>query len=173
MTRVLVGAAVAWVALLAVHATGQTQTPQSGGPLPGITATEFSEFRLGLDDFTEVETAEEGLGPAYNGTSCAVCHNVPTIGGGGVILELRAGYRDSDGAHSGLNPAGDTLIHLLSTPAHACQVQMPDDVTASALALAMQTDKKKAAGRIRFVCVEAIGRTRLVELSAQQVADQL
>jgi len=129
MTRVLVGAAVVWVALLAVHATGQTQTPQSGGPLPGITATEFSEFRLGLDDFTEVETAEEGLGPAYNGTSCAVCHNVPTIGGGGVILELRAGYRDSDGAHSGLNPAGDTLIHLLSTPAHACQVQMPDDVT--------------------------------------------
>ena len=129
MTRVLVGAAVVWVAFLAVHATGQTQTSQSGGPLTGITPTEFSEFRLGLDDFTEVETAEEGLGPAYNGTSCAVCHNVPTIGGGGVILELRAGYRDSAGAHTGLNPAGDTLIHLLSTPAHACQVQMPDDVT--------------------------------------------
>jgi CxxC motif-containing protein (DUF1111 family) len=130
MTRVLVGAAVVWVALLAVYATGETQTSQSaGGPLPGITATEFSEFRLGLDDFTEVETAEEGLGPAYNGTSCAVCHNVPAIGGGGVILELRAGYRDSGGAHAGLNPAGDTLIHLLSTPAHACQVQMPDDVT--------------------------------------------
>jgi CxxC motif-containing protein (DUF1111 family) len=129
MTRVVVGAAVVWVALFAVHATGQTQTSQSGGPLTGITPTEFSEFRLGLDDFTEVETAEEGLGPAYNGTSCAVCHNVPTIGGGGVILELRAGYRDSAGAHTGLNPAGDTLIHLLSTPAHACQVQMPDDVT--------------------------------------------
>ena len=129
MTRVLVGAAVVWVALFAVHATGQTQTSPSGGPLTGITPTEFSEFRLGLDDFTEVETAEEGLGPAYNGTSCAVCHNVPTIGGGGVILELRAGYRDSAGAHTGLNPAGDTLIHLLSTPAHACQVQMPDDVT--------------------------------------------
>ena len=32
----------------------------------------------------EVETAEEGLGPAFNGTSCAVCHNVPAIGGGGV-----------------------------------------------------------------------------------------
>jgi len=129
MTRVLVGAAVVWVGFLAVHATGQTQTSQSGGPLPGITATEFSEFRLGLDDFTEVETAEEGLGPAYNGTSCAVCHNVPAIGGAGVILELRAGYRDSAGAHTGLNSAGDTLIHLLSTPAHACQVQMPDDVT--------------------------------------------
>src|SRR6185436_11420187 len=55
--------------------------------------------------------------------------NVPTIGGAGVILELRAGYRDSAGTHTGLNPAGDTLIHLLSIPAHACQVQMPDDVT--------------------------------------------
>jgi len=130
MTRVLVGAAAVCVALLVVHATGESQTTQSaGGPLPDLTATEFSEFRLGLDDFTEVETADEGLGPAYNGTSCAVCHNVPAIGGSGVILELRAGYRDRSGAHTGLNAAGDTLIHLLSTPSHACQVQMPDDVT--------------------------------------------
>jgi CxxC motif-containing protein (DUF1111 family) len=97
--------------------------------LPGITPVEFSEFRLGLEDFTEVETAEEGLGPAFNGTSCAACHNVPAIGGGGIILELRAGYRDGSGGHAGLNAAGDTLIHLLSTPSHSCQVQMPDDVT--------------------------------------------
>ena len=52
-------------------------------------------------------------------------------------------------------------------------VAMPADVTASALALAMQSDKKTAGGRIRFVCVERIGRTRLVELSAQQIVDQL
>jgi CxxC motif-containing protein (DUF1111 family) len=131
MTRVLLGAAVVWIALMAVHATGQSQTSQQpvGGPLPGITAVEFSEFRLGLEDFTEVEAAEEGLGPAFNGTSCAVCHNVPAIGGAGIILELRAGYRDGSGGHAALNAAGDTLIHLLSTPTHACQVQMPDDVT--------------------------------------------
>jgi CxxC motif-containing protein (DUF1111 family) len=131
MTRVLAGAATVWVALLAFQATGETQSPQQpvGGPLPGITAVEFSEFRLGLEDFTEVESADEGLGPAFNGTSCAVCHNVPAIGGAGIILELRAGYRDASGGHTGLNAAGDTLIHLLSTPSHACQVQMPDDVT--------------------------------------------
>ena len=98
-------------------------------PLAGITPVEFSEFRLGLDDFTEVETAEEGLGPAFNGTSCAVCHNVPSIGGGGVILELRAGYRDASGLARGLNEAGDTLIHMLSTPSHGCQPVIPDDVT--------------------------------------------
>src|SRR5262245_64969374 len=116
MTRVLVGAEVVWVALLAIHATGQTQTAQSGGPLPGVTPREFSEFRLGLDDFTEVETAEDGLGPAFNGTSCAVCHNVPAVGGGGVILEVRAGYRDDAGVARGLNASGETLIHMLSVP---------------------------------------------------------
>jgi CxxC motif-containing protein (DUF1111 family) len=29
---------------------------------------------------------------------------------------------------AGLNPANDTLIHMLSTPSHACQPQIPDDV---------------------------------------------
>jgi CxxC motif-containing protein (DUF1111 family) len=81
-----------------------------------------------LDDFTEVETAEEGLGPAFNGTSCAVCHNVPAIGGTGVILEVRAGYRDGGGRASGLNESGDTLIHMLSIPLHSCQPLIPEDV---------------------------------------------
>jgi CxxC motif-containing protein (DUF1111 family) len=105
---------------------GQERPLNPGDPLPGISATDFSEFRLGLEDFTEVETAEEGLGPAYNGTSCAVCHNVPAIGGSGVILETRAGYRDEDNRHFGLNEAGDTLVHLFSIPNHTCQPIMPD-----------------------------------------------
>jgi CxxC motif-containing protein (DUF1111 family) len=108
---------------------GQTRGVQPGDPLPGLSATEFSEFRLGLDDFTEVETAEEGLGPAFNGTSCAVCHNVPVIGGAGVILEMRVGYRDASGEFRGLNAAGDTLMHLFSVPTHGCQPVIPDDVT--------------------------------------------
>jgi CxxC motif-containing protein (DUF1111 family) len=100
-----------------------------GDPLPGLTPVEFTEFRLGLDDFTEVETAEDGLGPAFNGTSCAVCHNVPSIGGAGVILEVRAAYRDEDGGFHGLNAAGDSLMHLFSIPSHGCQPIMPDNVT--------------------------------------------
>jgi CxxC motif-containing protein (DUF1111 family) len=119
-----------WAATTHVIVRGQAgATVQPGDPLPGITPREFSEFRLGLDDFTEVETAEEGLGPAFNGTSCAVCHNVPAIGGGGLILETRAGYRDADGTFRGLNDAGDTLVHLFSVPTHGCQAVMPDDVT--------------------------------------------
>lgn len=94
-----------------------------GDPLPGISGAEFELFRLGLDDFTEVETAEDGLGPAFNGTSCAVCHSVPVIGGMSAITEVRAGYRDEDGKFTALN--GGTLFHLFSIPNHLCQVQIP------------------------------------------------
>ncbi|MGV3519957.1 di-heme oxidoredictase family protein [Luteitalea sp.] len=113
---------------LATRLTAQVQT-SAGAPLAGLTPVEFEEFRLGLDDFTEVETAEEGLGPAFNGTSCAVCHSVPAIGGGGVMLETRVGYRDADGRFRGLNADGDTLMHLFSVPSHGCQPMIPDDVT--------------------------------------------
>jgi CxxC motif-containing protein (DUF1111 family) len=122
------GALIAAIVSLAMHVTAQVQT-SAGAPLPGLTAVEFQEFRLGLDDFMEVETAEEGLGPAFNGTSCAVCHNVPAIGGGGVMLETRVGYRDPDGSFRGLNAEGDTLMHLFSVPTHGCQPMIPDDVT--------------------------------------------
>jgi CxxC motif-containing protein (DUF1111 family) len=127
----LAAAGLMWIGSVASHDAvwGQGRQTQPGDPLSGITPSEFSEFRLGLDDFLEVETAEEGLGPAFNGTSCAVCHNVPAIGGGGVLLETRAGYQNADGSFRGLNDAGDTLIHLFSIPTHGCQPVMPDDVT--------------------------------------------
>lgn len=126
IVRLAVSAGVVMlVAGLVFTAHGQERLPKPGDPLPGISPVEFSEFRLGLDDFTEVETADEGLGPAFNGTSCAVCHNLPAIGGGGVMLEMRAAYRDESKAIQPLNAAGDSLIHMFSTPNHACQAVMP------------------------------------------------
>lgn len=115
------------IAALTTRAIAQAPS-SAGAPLAGLTPVEFTEFRLGLDDFTEVETPEDGLGPAFNGTSCAVCHNVPAIGGGGVMLETRVGYRDLDGRFRALNAQGDTLMHLFSVPSHGCQPMVPDDV---------------------------------------------
>lgn len=109
-------------------AAGQGRAVGPGDPLPGITPTEFAEFRLGLDDFTEVETAEEGLGPAFNAASCASCHNVPAIGGFSLVLETRAAYRNESGAFDALDRGGNTLLHLFSVPFHKCQPIMPGDV---------------------------------------------
>ena len=93
-----------------------------GGALPGITSRELELFRMGRNDFLEVETATEGLGPVFNGTSCAQCHNIPAIGGTGTMVETRAGYRDETGQfHS---PPGGTLMHLFSIPPHDCQVSI-------------------------------------------------
>src|SRR5687768_4056511 len=117
---------IAAAGLVTAAVTAQTRSAL-GTPLPGITPVEFQEFRLGLDDFLEVEFSEEGLGPAFNGTSCAVCHNIPTIGGAGTMAELRAGRRNANGEFETLNAAGDTLFHMFSVPGHGCQPVLPID----------------------------------------------
>jgi CxxC motif-containing protein (DUF1111 family) len=99
-----------------------------GGPLPGVTPREFEEFRLGLDDFLEVETAEEGLGPAFNATSCAACHSVPAVGGAGLVAEVRAGRRLPSGEFQTIDESGESLFQLFSVPGHACQPVIPANV---------------------------------------------
>ena len=123
MTRLLAASAFAFLSVLLLCAQSPRREVLPGDPLPGITALEFELFRMGLEDFTEVETAEDGLGPAFNGTSCAVCHSVPAIGGMSSITELRAGHVDERGKFRELN--GGTLFHLFSIPDHRCQVQIP------------------------------------------------
>ncbi len=108
-----------------VFLDAQTRAPRAGDPLPGLSTNEFAEFRLGLEDFLEVETAEEGLGPAFNGTSCAVCHNIPAVGGFGTIAELRAVGRNEAGELTPLHASGETLHQLFSVPTHGCQVGIP------------------------------------------------
>ncbi len=123
-TYFVVGIAAA--GFMAAMLSAQTRSAL-GTPLPGITPVEFQEFRLGLDDFLEVEASEEGLGPAFNGTSCAVCHNIPTIGGAGTMAELRAGRRNANGEFETLDASGDTLFHMFSVPGHGCQPVLPAD----------------------------------------------
>jgi CxxC motif-containing protein (DUF1111 family) len=105
------------------------RVPQPGDPLPGITAQEFELFRMGLDDFLEVESAEEGLGPAFNGTSCAACHNSPAIGGVSPVSEVRVARTGPSGEFVPLNPEGETLFHLFSIPNHVCQALIPPEAT--------------------------------------------
>ena len=99
--------------------------PAPGDPLPGLTPVEFELFSIGLEDFLEVEDAEEGLGPAYNGTSCGGCHNVPAVGGISPVAELRAGMVDANGHYSDFDPNAGSLFQLFSIPTHGCQVVIP------------------------------------------------
>ena len=128
MSRTCVPIGVAWcLSLFLVPLAGQSSAVRPGDPLAGITPIEFEEFRLGLEEFVAVGTVEEGFGPAFNGPSCAACHNVPAIGGITPITEIRAGYRLPDGTFRPLDSAGNTLVHLFSLPNHVCQPLLPPD----------------------------------------------
>jgi CxxC motif-containing protein (DUF1111 family) len=125
--RVIVLAAAAYLTVLCVQIAGQNGRPLPGDPLPGLTGSEFEDFRLGLNDFTEVETVEDGLGPAFNGSSCAVCHSVPAIGGAGVVAEVRAARRNERGEFVELAPTSGSLFQIFSIPTHTCQPVIPPE----------------------------------------------
>ena len=128
--RSALGLVLAGAAALAATAqlTAQRAT-LPGDPLPGLTPAEFEEFLLGLDDFLEVETADEGLGPAYNGTSCAACHVVPAIGGIAPMTTTRVGLVDAAGAFHEVEAAFGTLFQSFSIPTHECQTIIPAEAT--------------------------------------------
>src|SRR5262249_12213939 len=62
-----------------------------GDPLPWLSPDELQRFSDGRTAFEAVEGAADGLGPVFNGTSCAGCHDVGATGGGGELVETRVG----------------------------------------------------------------------------------
>src|SRR5262249_46602256 len=64
--------------------------PQQARPLAGLNANELAMFNEGLDRFREIDSVSgtqpgaegSGLGPRFNGNSCAMCHAHPATGGG-------------------------------------------------------------------------------------------
>jgi CxxC motif-containing protein (DUF1111 family) len=81
----------------------------AGEPLPGLTATQRSDFEEGREDFREDEEVLDGLGPVFNERSCVACHNVPAIGGGSTRTVTRFARR-VNGAFDALTALGGMLI---------------------------------------------------------------
>jgi CxxC motif-containing protein (DUF1111 family) len=103
-------------------AAGADSFPNSGTPLSGVTMDEIKLLQLGRSTFLDVQDVSHGLGPAYNGTSCAGCHNQPTIGGVGNITVIRAGVVQNGRYQA---PPGGDLVHLFSIGDHSCQPRIP------------------------------------------------
>lgn len=97
--------------------------PPAGAALPGLNPAQLELFEAGKDDFEDLETKADGLGPAFNGISCHSCHNIPNTGGVGNVSVLRVGRRQN-GAYT--EPAGGSLLHLFATDPK-CQPTMPRD----------------------------------------------
>ena len=90
--------------------------PKPGDPLPGLTRTERARFDRGKEVFAREFTPATGLGPLFNSTSCAECHEDPATGGSGDEVEIHATAfhpprsSTAQGARDGGQEACDQLI---------------------------------------------------------------
>jgi CxxC motif-containing protein (DUF1111 family) len=103
----LLGSAIAGLALLMV---GGGPQPNFGDPLQGLTPDALARFQVGKIVFERDFTPLEGLGPVFNNTACAQCHDQGGIGGGSDILETRYG-QVINGVFNSLTRFDGQLLH--------------------------------------------------------------
>jgi CxxC motif-containing protein (DUF1111 family) len=80
------------------------------GHLAGITDADFT---VALDNFNQVETIDDGVGPVFNETACGRCHTLGGIGGSGEQIERRFG-RVTNGVFHDLSNEGGSLRQLMT-----------------------------------------------------------
>jgi CxxC motif-containing protein (DUF1111 family) len=90
-----------------------TATP--GSPLPGLSASQLQLFNSGLQIFSTSFTPATGLGPLFNSSSCAGCHNNPTVGGYGDSVEIHMSDYHAPACNT-LDPLGGPVVQQHATP---------------------------------------------------------
>jgi CxxC motif-containing protein (DUF1111 family) len=113
-TAGILGSALVALALLTMgNGPGPRSGPGStkfGDPLEGLPPDLRASFEAGKAIFEQNFTPREGLGPVFNNTSCAQCHNQGAIGGGSDTLETRYG-QVIDGVFNSLTQFDGQLLH--------------------------------------------------------------
>lgn len=113
-------------------------------------------FRADRQLFEKRETIEDGLGPVFNGASCAECHLNPVPGGDSRVFVVRAGR--FDGVNFIPSPGG-SLIHAKAINPAIHEELLPGyDVVAMRRSLSVLGDG----------FVEAIGDDALYAIANQQ-----
>jgi CxxC motif-containing protein (DUF1111 family) len=132
-------------------------------PPAGLTTEEHQAFEIGLEDFLEVETVEDGLGPVFNERSCAACHSVPAIGGDSTVVETRFGTRDKKKFDPLLSGGGSLIQTDGIGPVNGCEFvgeELPPETTIVA--------GRKTTPLFGLGLIEAIPDSALSQLAAKQ-----
>jgi CxxC motif-containing protein (DUF1111 family) len=97
------------------NASVATSTP--GSPLPLLSPGQLAVFNRGLAVFATQFTPATGLGPLFNSTSCAACHDDPVLGGYGDSVEMHVtAYAQATRSCDALGPAGGPVVQQHATP---------------------------------------------------------
>jgi CxxC motif-containing protein (DUF1111 family) len=71
--------------------------PGSQSQNNGLAEPPGDTYALDQQNYESVEDVSTGLGPVYNGRSCAECHQNPVSGAASQMTELRVGHLDANG----------------------------------------------------------------------------
>jgi CxxC motif-containing protein (DUF1111 family) len=174
----------AWLSL-ATRATHSQAGTRLGDPLPGLTTEQLALFREGKTVFEKEFKADEGLGPTFNGISCAACHftsiRTPVSGGPSSASVTRFARIKDDGSFDPL--PGGSLLQLMAIEPE-CREVVPSDAnvmikrtTTSAFGAGLmeaipdetilasadpdEADRDGVSGRAQIVVDPATGRERV------------
>lgn len=86
-----------------------------GDPIPELTAAQRAAASRGRPIFDAVFEAEDGLGPLFNGSSCATCHIQPASGGTSDRTIRMATRVRPDGSCDDLSDLGGPVFQNLRT----------------------------------------------------------
>lgn len=111
----------------ALHKQGPQALPQFGDPLADLDAGSRSAFEEGQGEFIAVETADGGLGPIFNDSSCAACHTAGGIGGASETTVTRFG-RLLNGRFDDLAALGGSLLQAKAIDPEALET-VPAEAT--------------------------------------------
>jgi CxxC motif-containing protein (DUF1111 family) len=157
----------AFAALLGASATAcevpkeaqASELSSSVASVDGLTSGERARFHEGVEEFGEIESVAQGLGPFFNASSCGACHGGAGLGSGGVTRVTRVMCRTDDGELD-VPPAGQ-LLHAFSTRPDVAGPSIPRDC--DALLADRRTTNVLGAGLIEAVADDEI----LAEEAAQ------
>ena len=113
--------------------------PALGEPLADLTAEQRAQFDEGKVVFERVFIPRDGLGPLFNGNSCAECHEDPVTGGEGDEVELHATRFGGKGGCDQLIGEGGPVIQQDATPLLKALGILKEQVPANATAHARRS----------------------------------
>jgi CxxC motif-containing protein (DUF1111 family) len=80
----------------------QNASARAGWALPGLNKLEINFFNSSQSRFQNIDAVLNGLGPRYNGVSCASCHAQPAIGGSSPAQNPQIAMASMEGAQNNL-----------------------------------------------------------------------
>ena len=149
--------------LVSGTAIGTDLQPRPGDPLTDLTENQLTRFLAGLEAYQLNLTPATGLGPVFNQTSCASCHNNP-VGGPGSQFVTRFGRLGDKGGFDPLDSLGGTLLQSESVTEDCAEV-IPAEANITTL--------RVTPGALAYGLVEAISDADILAIrDAQDVAIQ-